>query len=107
MTIEPTLIPVVTHTSLPWREEDGIIYGFEESVGDEVVICDMASDSGALTEYDVANAAFIVRACNAHAHLVDALCAAKDELKSLGGDTFAPTMLIRQIDAALAKAGVR
>jgi hypothetical protein len=63
-----------THTSTPWRSENGQIFGLEPSCEEaEVLVCDVAPGGSALTEYDIGNVKFIVLACNTHDILVNAL----------------------------------
>jgi hypothetical protein len=54
------------HTPEPWREQDGRIVANEPSAdNDEVLICDVAPDNHALTEFDEFNARRIVACVNA------------------------------------------
>ena len=51
------------HTPGPWRVDDGRILGNEPSVeNDDVLICDVASNNEALTDFDEANARLIAAA---------------------------------------------
>lgn len=68
-----------THSPLPWQHDGaGLIYGQATDYHDEApLIADVISDRdrmmfGRLTDAERANAAFIVRACNSYARLMDA-----------------------------------
>jgi len=81
------------HSPLPWRSENGRIYGTLDLADfnrkEEILIADTAPDDSALTEYDEANGQFIATACNSHAALVGALEAFVDHVYGmpLGPDT--------------------
>jgi hypothetical protein len=63
----------MTHTPLPWRQEDGTIMGADPHNDGEIYIAETAPNGAALTEYDEDNAKFIVHACNSHETLVEVL----------------------------------
>lgn len=100
------------HTPTPWHVGDGkaarIIYG-----QDGYAIADATVYHGRHGGAEEANAAFIVRAVNAHDDLVAALRKARNAISEevlAAGDEDHPTIarharIIDEIDAALAKAG--
>src|SRR5271155_5389704 len=68
------------HARLPWEDNGaGLIYGQGSGDDDEApFVADVANARtaaafGIMTPQETANAAFIVRACNAHPALIDAL----------------------------------
>jgi hypothetical protein len=67
----------ITHSPTPWQDNDaGLIYGQVSGDDDEApFVADVCNNpgSGEYTEQEQANAAFIVRACNAHSELLAAL----------------------------------
>lgn len=91
------------HTGAPWRAQiaersDGEVTVAHITSADGIAIAQMAMHDNVR-----ANAAFIVRACNAHEELVKALRAANEKLWKEGFTTADET--IAQIEAALSKAG--
>jgi hypothetical protein len=63
------------HARLPWEDNDaGLIYG-QVSGDDDAApfVCDVCDSPLEYTEQEKANAAFIVRACNAHQDMAEAL----------------------------------
>lgn len=69
-TVEPHAASQAAHTPTPWRLDRSGSYAHKDVVTDTDLICRAFSDQGINGD---ANAAFIVRACNSHAALVEAL----------------------------------
>jgi hypothetical protein len=102
-----------THSTLPWciRRERCLVQVMDkgaryyvatvhESAGD-------TDDEGNDIVTVVANAEFIVRACNAHYDLLAALKALTQDSRftiAIGGNPNAVDALVKQVDAAIAKA---
>jgi hypothetical protein len=76
------------HARLPWEDNDaGLIYGQVSGDDDPApFVCDVCDSPLEYTEQEKANAAFIVRACNAHDDLLYALKNALDvmEVQNVG-----------------------
>ncbi len=86
MTAPKTAPKASPHSPFPWTMEFGSIVGpHPELEGEEMLICEMDPNGGALSEHDVANAAFILKATASHDELVYALRCALIGLK-----TYAP-----------------
>lgn len=86
------------HTPTPWETSVNGYMQFDvcEANGGNM-IADLSE-----CENQIANAAFIVRACNSHAELVAALVTARHALHAKGGPTAVERdMAIYDIDAAL------
>jgi len=95
------------HTPLPWFNETECLIPRIYGPGH----CPVASSNIPIKEIDEANAEFIVRACNAHYELVEALeqamgWAAGYPLKGPGNsaDRIVAEQVYRQAEAALKKA---
>jgi hypothetical protein len=88
------------HSPLPWHV--GPHYKSDVMSREGIV-----AEARMLTPQGIANAEFIVRACNAHDELVAALKALTQDSRfalQIGGNPNAVAALVRQVDAALAKA---
>ena len=100
------------HTPTPWRlsprvNDERVSCNFDSVHGDGHNICNVVPEG---------DAAFIVRACNSHAQLVEALIRARrqvelriEDLRAAGGQPWLSSGLekkLAQIDAALAAAKV-
>ena len=96
-------------TPTPWRAYNDRIYGTDHDSGGHA----LANTDSPYVQDGAANAAFIVRAVNAHQHLIEALQSAREYFDNLSdadhdGDGFVPNAemrLVSEIDEALAKAG--
>jgi siroheme synthase (precorrin-2 oxidase/ferrochelatase) len=100
-----------THTPLPWQVEDnlppeeGTLLIYAPNAGDgwhQIVafVGDMENVDGE----DLANAAFIVHACNSHDDLVAALQEARRETRGLWYTVDGAEFLCDRLDSILAKA---
>jgi hypothetical protein len=107
---------IARHTPTPWEHDGcGLIYGMPPGDGDEApFVADVISERecaafGIVTDAERANAALIVRACNAHDGFVDALKQALEALNTAprfragGKDSY---RIASAIQAALKNAGV-
>lgn len=88
---------MAAHSPTPWTSGSSAIFAGKKCIG--VTDCDSSTPN-----VERANAAFIVRAVNAHDDLVAALKAAKSELEAYEQAATGETYNSTQINAALAKA---
>jgi hypothetical protein len=99
------------HCRLPWSSESEVQdFGTSMLVGpDRYYIGTIGSPFAELASANLANAAFIVLACNAHDDLVAALRDLRTRFHaaclSSGSDAWAADAACRKADAALVKAG--
>jgi hypothetical protein len=113
----PTLPQTTTankdHARLPWEDNGaGLIYGQVSGDDDEApFVADVANDRtaaalGIITPQERTNAAFIVRACNAHSDMLEALELCVDCLADLARlDDGTPSIsALNMARAAIAKA---
>lgn len=106
-TLSPTTAPL--HSKLPWRVAfDGTHWMIFASAGrpGDLEPAVAASTENFLPKYRLANAKFIVRACNAHDDLLKALKLAEDYVHLWMQDNTGEPELkaLEQIEAAIAKA---
>jgi hypothetical protein len=95
------------HALLPWSESDGYLFAGNNTVYLRSGTYEWACDRGPHYETAVANAAFIVKACNAHGELVECLSGFVLNERLLGDEHFRGVQerLVELARAALAKAG--
>lgn len=94
------------HTPTPWYK-DGRAIVTEPRIP-EIEICVCTADSEVNEQESQANAAFIVRACNSHALLVEALkeaWALIDGMRKPGINLYVEESLVNKCQQALQKAG--
>lgn len=94
------------HTALPWFARETTIWSNKRI--DERIKVVANTITGHSNDEDLSNAAFIVRACNAHADLTNALQAIVAELTGplppYSADSHLPPHLLAAAVAALSKA---
>lgn len=98
------------HTRTPWRvmSKEGRYIAAANEAGVDVVIADLRNEHGCVTPSTKDNAAFIVRAVNAHDELVAALRDVEGRLSDLARLSLAGQgywRAVKRARAALVKAG--
>ena len=94
------------HTPLPWKANQCAVYGHGTPTGRETIIAVASRVQGVDPEVAVANAAFIVRACNSHDELMRTAIYALTTFRDMSQPdlTECEKQAIKHLEAALAKA---
>lgn len=91
----------VKHTPLPWKAENGESRGAWIMGSDECWAALVCGDNDSTA---IANKDFIVRACNSHYELLKVCKVVLATLPHMGGSERATFHLVKDLEAAIAKA---